>query len=68
MNSEVPRIMTSLDTPNFLAVTTVAVLKTLLANVITQVILLRTTVTSHFLLLGQFMGFSGSFGPSLTDR
>lgn len=37
-NRLVPKVMTSFDTPYILAVTTVAVLKTLLANVIQKVI------------------------------
>ena len=46
--------MTSVDTPNFAAVTMVAVLKTLLAKVMQNVILAYRTVAIYFFVLVQF--------------
>jgi hypothetical protein len=48
--------MTSVDTPNSIAVGTVAVLKTLLANVMQKVMRPSTMVTIHFFHRGQFIG------------
>src|SRR6266704_6314368 len=55
-NKLVPRIMASVDTPNSIAAGTVAVLKTLLANVMQKVIRPSTMVTIHFFHHDQFIG------------
>jgi len=55
-NKLVPRIITSVDTPNSIAVGIVAVLKTLLANVMQKVMRPSTMVTIHFFHRGQFIG------------
>jgi hypothetical protein len=57
-NREVPRIITSLLTPNSSDVTVVAVLKTDEAKVTEKVIRPATTVINHFLLAGKFWGLS----------
>lgn len=57
-NRLVPSIITSIDTPNCIAVGTVAVLNTLLAKVMQNVTKPKTTVTIHFFEVGQFIGLS----------
>jgi hypothetical protein len=56
--------MTSVDTPNSFAAGLTAVLKMLLANVTTHVNKPKEIVIIHFFRFGQFMGLSGSSGPS----
>ena len=63
-NRLVPSVITSLLVPNSFAVTIVAVLKTLLAKVIVRVKEDKIIVAAHFFLFDQFIGFSGSSGPS----
>ena len=53
-NKPVPRVVTSRGTPNSLAVTPVAVLKTLLAKVTTKVIEPSKTAKTHFFQGGMF--------------
>lgn len=67
-NKLVPKVITSVDTPNFSAVTIVAVLNTLEAKVMQKVIKPREVVTVHFHHVGQFIGLSGSSGPSHSMR
>lgn len=63
-----PSTVTSCDTPNFSATDLLATENTLLANVTTKVNDARSAVCDTLVVVDQFMGFMGSFGPSNSIR